>query len=176
MKMTQRAAVYAAILSVFRANSIEFADGMDVSTSLTKEMRADVHKEVVTGFRNGTVEFEDTPANAEKLASDSKLNSYVSGLISNWIRKDKRLNGNVSYVPKSPGSRAGQGDEQLRTLRKLKVQFSADPTRSALIEGEIQKRVTFLQQQKAQASKLTPEQIATLPEDLIASLNLSEEA
>ena len=175
MKVTQRAAVFSAIVAAFTKYSIDFVEGMDVTPVLTKDMRSEVHALVFGGFREGTVEFEDTPANAEKLASDAKLNSYVSGLISNWIRKDKRLNGNISYVPKNPGSRAGQDDDQLRTLRKLKVQFAGQP-QERLIDGEITKRVSELQSMKAQATKLTPEQIASLPADLISQLGLEQEA
>jgi len=44
------------------------------------------------------------------LADDAKLRSYCSGLQSNWLRKDTRLNGGVKYVAKNPGSRAGSTD------------------------------------------------------------------
>src|SRR5271157_5995691 len=108
--ISQREAVYNSIVLVLATASIEFKDGMSIDGLLTKDLRTQVHALVVDGFKSGEVEFEKTPSNAEKLASEAKLNSYVSGLISNWVRKDKRFNGNVTYVPKNPGSRAGQGD------------------------------------------------------------------
>ena len=175
MKMNQRAAVYAAVTSVLTDNSITFEDGMNVTEFLTKEMRESVHAIVVEGFRSARVEFEDTSSNKEKLASESKLNAYVSGLISNWIRKDKRLNGNVSYVPKNPGSRAGQGDDQLKTLRQLKKQFAGTP-KEREIDAFIARRVEELHVAKASSTKLTTEQLSTVPSELLAILDISEEA
>ena len=173
--MNQREAVYQAIHSVLTDGEIEFEDGGNVSEVLTKEMRENVHQIVVEGFRTGKVEFESTPANAEKLKTPSKLNSYVSGLISNWIRKDKRFNGNMSYVPKNPGSRAGQGDEQLKTLRALKRQF-AGTAKEAEIDVHIDKRVEELRAAKAQTTVITKEALRSVPTDLLESLGLSEES
>jgi hypothetical protein len=174
-KMTQREAVYQAIHTVFADNGVEFEDGQNASEVLTKEMRDSVHTTVFNGFKEGTVELEATPANQEKLASEAKLNSYVSGLISNWIRKDKRFNGNVSYVPKNPGSRAGQGDSTLKTLRALKKQYAGTP-QEVLIDKEINARVMVIASEKAKSTKLSPEQISSLPAELIASLGLADEA
>ena len=59
------------------------------------------------------------------MGNDTELNKYCNGLISNWVKKDKRLNGNVKYSIKNPGSRAGQGDEQVKELRKLLKQVTS---------------------------------------------------
>jgi len=96
----------------------------------------------------------------------------VSGLISNWVRKDKRLNGNVSYVAKNPGSRAGASDEQLKTLRALKKQF-AGTDKESIIEAQITKRVSEIRSEKTKSgASLTEEQLAALPDDVRESLGL----
>lgn len=164
MKNTQRNAVFAAICNIRNAESF------DGPVTLTKDERGLVHQMVYEGFRQGTIEFEATPANQEKLASDSKLSGYVSGLISNWLRKDVRLNGGGKYVAKNPGSRAGQSDEQMKTLRALAKQFEGDAEKSAIVNQQIEKRKAELASAKAKTVELTPEQIEALPADVKAAL------
>ena len=62
-------------------------------------------------------------------------------MVSNWIRKDLRLNGGEKYETKNPGSRAGQGDDQLKNLKALKAQH---PEHATEIDVEIAKRVAEL--------------------------------
>lgn len=162
-KNTQREAVFLAICNVLGMK--EF-DGAAV---LTKDERSNVHAIVREGFRQGTIEFEATPSNQEKLASDSKLSAYVSGLISNWLRKDVRLNGGGKYVAKNPGSRVGQSDEQMKTLRALRKQFEGTD-KAVIIDAQIEKRKTELAASKAKTVELTAEQIALLPEDVREAL------
>lgn len=163
MENTQRNAVFAAICNI--RNTTEF----DSAVVLTKDERALVHQMVCEGFRSGSIEFENTPANAEKLASDSKLSAYVSGLISNWLRKDTRLNGGSKYEIKNPGSRAGQSDEQMKTLRALRKQFEGTD-KVAVIDAQIEKRKAELASAKVKSVELTQEQIDALPEDVKQAL------
>ena len=163
MKNTQRNAVFAAICNI---RQVESFDG---PVTLTKDERGLVHQMVCEGFRSGTIEFENTPANQEKLASDSKLSGYVSGLISNWLRKDTRLNGGGKYVAKNPGSRAGQSDEQMKTLRALAKQF-AGTDKEQVVLAQIEKRKSELAAAKVKSVELTPEQIDALPADVKAAL------
>jgi hypothetical protein len=163
MKNTQRNAVFAAICNIRNTN--EFSDPV----VLSKDERGLVHQMVCEGFRSGSIEFENTPANAEKLASDSKLSQYVSGLISNWLRKDTRLNGGSKYEIKNPGSRAGQGDEQMKTLRALAKQF-AGTDKEAIVNAQIEKRKSEIAASRTKSVELTQEQIDALPEDVKAAL------
>ena len=163
MKNTQRNAVFAAICNI---RQVESFDG---PVTLTKDERGLVHQMVCEGFRSGTIEFENTPANQEKLASDSKLSGYVSGLISNWLRKDTRLNGGGKYVAKNPGSRAGQSDEQMKTLRALAKQF-AGTDKEQVVLAQIEKRKSELAAAKVKSVELTPEQIDALPADVKEAL------
>ena len=171
MKNTQREAVFTAVKNVMADKGLPFEEGNNVQTVIVGDVRNAVHEIVCEGFRQGTIEFEPTKSNQEKLASPSKLSAYVSGLISNWLRKDSRLNGDTKYVAKNPGSRAGQGDEQMKTLRALAKQF-AGTDKASLIDAQITKRKEELAAGKAKAVELTEEQIAKLPEDVRSALGL----
>ena len=172
MKHTQREAVYSATINVMSEKGIDFEDGGSLGSVMTDDIRKSVHAIVFAGFMDGTVEFEPTPSNQEKLKSPAKLNSYVSGLISNWYRKDVRFNGNTKYTPKNPGSRAGQGDQKLKTLRALAVKFSADPQKLAFVNGCITTRLGEIAAERTKSVSLTAEQIATLPADVRETLGL----
>lgn len=128
-KMNQKEATYNAICHVTGF------DG-DGAFSITPEQRKQVNAILFTGFRAGTIEIAVD-------FDDKDLKSYVSGLQSNWIRKDKRLNGNVKYEAKNPGSRAGTGDAMLKNLRALHSQVT-EPTEKAEIQGYIDARTTEL--------------------------------
>ena len=168
--MKQKEAVYSAVTSVFADAGITFEDGMNAGTMLTKELRGRVHSIMTEGFAGGTIVLEGTAANQAKLADESKLSGYVSGLISNWVRKDKRLNGAVAYVPANPGSRTGSTDPQLKTLRALYRQFaSVDPVKAATVQSHIEARLSALRAEKAASA---PVDFSALPAEVIASLGL----
>jgi hypothetical protein len=168
--MKQREAVYAAVKNVFADAGVSFEDGQNANELMTEELRKSVHSIVIESFKTGTVEFKETNSNQEKLTDASKLNSYVSGLISNWLRKDRRLNGNVSYTAKNPGSRVGSTDPQIKALRQLWKQFSGkDEAKAAEIKICLDKRIAEVQVTKAKAIKIDT---TVLPEDLIKSLGI----
>ena len=102
-KLTQKEAVFQAVVNVCGDQEVY---------NPSKEQRASVNQILFEGFKAGSVELERT-------YSDTELKAYVSGLQSNWLRKDKRLNGGVAYVAKNPGSRAGSTDPQIKAMRAL---------------------------------------------------------
>lgn len=133
-KMNQKEAVFNAVCAV-----TGFQEG-DGAVTITKEQRAQVNAILVEGFKSGAIELDRT-------YTDSELKAYVSGLQSNWLRKDKRLNGGIKYEAKNPGSRAGQGDAQLREMKKL-LSTVTDPNDKAEIEECIKARQEELNAQK----------------------------
>jgi len=146
-KMSQKEAVFSAVTNV--------CGETDGAYSPTKDERASVNQILFEGFRNGTIEYKgDVSA-----LSDSDLKGYVSGLQSNWLRKDKRLNGNVQYVAKNPGSRAGSTDPQIKAMRVL-LSTQEDPTKRAEIQAFIDKRLAEIK--PAKVTELTDEQRAVL--------------
>lgn len=143
--MNQKEAVYQAVIAVTGYQG----EGACVPT---REQRAQVNLILFEGFRNGSIQLD-------REFTDTELKAYVSGLQSNWLRKDKRLNGNIEYQPKNPGSRAGSGDSQLKALRAL-LSVTTDPADRKEIQGYIDARVAELAKQSAPTidfSKLPPE-------------------
>ena len=133
-KQTQKEAVFTAITNVLNEQGITVEQGTNVSPYMTRETRAQVNAILFEAFKSGSIELD-------KEFSDSDLKAYVSGLQSNWIRKDKRLNGGVNYVAKNPGSRAGLGDPALKAMRAL-LSTLTEESDKAEVESEIQKRVS----------------------------------
>ena len=158
-KTTQKEAVFNAVTHILGEN---FPEGSAVE--LSKEERSQVNMILFEGFRAGTIELD-------REYTDSELKAYVSGLQSNWLRKDKRLNGGISYMPKNPGSRAGQGDAQLKALRAL-LKTQVDPTKIAEIQSYIDKRVSEIGVAKA---KTVTVNVADLPAELAAKFGFSHE-
>lgn len=146
MSVKQKDAVFAAVVSV--KGTSNFSDVV----SLSKEERATVCSELFAGIRDGSVVFGDTTID------DTKLNAYISGLVSNWLRKDTRLNGNTKYVAKNPGTRTGSGDDSLKAMRAL-LTATSDESARAEIQAEIDKRLGELKPKKVI-------NVAALPESL----------
>lgn len=144
--MNQKEAVFRAVTTVKDAESFEGA------VNLTREEREKVSGLVAAFFMKGEVSF------AEGKREGKELTTYVSGLISNWLRKDDRLNGNVKYVPKNPGSRAGNGDEALKAMRML-LSATTDPKAKNEIQAEIDKRIGELKPKKVINVDAIPEHL-----------------
>ena len=156
-KISQKEAVFNAIKNIFAEANVHFEEGMNVSESLTKEMRGQVNQILFDGFKAGTIELGKT-------YDDSKLKGYVSGLQSNYLRKDPRLNGNVSYVPKNPGSRTGSGDAQLKAMKALLVSGKVtNEDDIAQINELIEARTQEIQASKVKKVKI---EVDALPEAL----------
>jgi hypothetical protein len=150
MMMKQSEAVYQAMMNV--GDLIEDVNG---AVKPTPEQRAQVNAILFEGFRAGKIELT-------KEYDDKELRSYVSGLQSNWLRKDKRLNGGVKYEAKNPGSRSGSGDESVKAMRAL-LSTMTDAASRTEIQGFIDARVAALK--PAAAATLD---INSLPPELIA--------
>lgn len=133
-KMSQKEAVFSAVTNV----CTDFDGG---AYTPTKEQRASVNQILFEGFRNGTIE-------CEREYDDSGLKAYVSGLQSNWLRKDKRLNGGTQYVAKNPGSRAGSTDPQIKAMRVL-LSTQEDPAKKAEIQTFIDARLAAIKPSKS---------------------------
>lgn len=129
--MNQKEAVFKAVTTVKGSSSF------DGAVTLSRDEREKVSKLVAGYFENGDVSFADGQRQGKELTT------YVSGLISNWLRKDDRLNGNVKYVPKNPGSRTGNGDDQLKAMRTL-LSSVDDPEAKREVQEAITRRLEEL--------------------------------
>ena len=132
--MTQKEAVFQAVCNVTGFNG----DGV---VSITKEQRAQVNAILFEGFIAGKIELD-------REFTDSELKAYVSGLQSNWLRKDKRLNGNVQYVAKNPGSRTGSGDPALKAMKALMSTLTNEADKIE-VQAEIDKRIAEISKANA---------------------------
>lgn len=145
-KQTQKEAVFSAVTNVLGEQNISIEEGVSVAPYMTREVRSQVNQILFEGFKSGHIELD-------KEFTDSELKGYVSGLQSNWIRKDKRLNGGVSYIAKNPGSRAGSGDPALKAMRALLSTLTTESDK-AEVQSEIDKRVAELQVSKAKTVEI----------------------
>lgn len=166
--MNQRQGVYVTTMNVLGEHGISFDDGGDVSAVVTDKIRGDIMNVIVAGFQAGEIEMSEE--GRAKYAEEKKLRCYVSGLISNWFRKDPRLNGNVKHEIKNPGSRAGAGDDQLKALKLIREAKADDAEAVAAIDAAIEMRKTELKASKQVT--LTEEQLSKIPADLKAKLGL----
>ena len=148
-KMTQKEAVYSAICSVTGFTG-------EGTLEISKEQRAQVNAILFEGFRSGKIQLD-------REFSDSDLKGYVSGLQSNWIRKDKRLNGGVQYQAKNPGSRAGSTDPELKAMKALMSTLD-NPADRAEVQKHIDAKIATLNAAK-QAKTVD---FSSLPADLRA--------
>lgn len=139
-KQSQKEAVYNAVTSVLTENNISVSEGADVSTLMTRELRSQVNQILFEGFKSGTIELD-------RQLSDTDLKGYVSGLQSNWLRKDTRLNGGSKYSAKNPGSRVGSSDPSLKAMRALLSTLSEESDK-AEVQAAIDTRIAEIKATK----------------------------
>ena len=151
--MKQNDAVFQAVCSVLGQ------DSFDSAVVLSKEQRDSVVSIVTTGILAGTVDFS-TEAQ-EKHDTPVKVKSYTTGMVSNHLRKDKRLNGSVKYEIKNPGNRAGAGDPTLKALKALRSTIT-DAEQLAQIDEAIGNREAEVLASKQKAVSIN---IEALPEE-----------
>jgi len=128
---TQKECVFSVITGLFEVNG---------KFSPSKTDLQQIYEIVTDEIAAGSVAFSDE-AKAKYSTRDLIRKDYVPGMVSNWIRKDLRLNGGEKYETKNPGSRAGSGDDVLKNLKALKAQH---PEHADDIDVEIAKRVAEL--------------------------------
>lgn len=170
-KLNQKEAVYVATMNVLAEAGIGFDDYQPkpVSELVSKSMRSAITMLVAQGIVDGQVEFSES-AKTTYPDLDSVQKKYVPGLVSNWFRKDKRMNGGVDYEAKNPGSRAGSQDETIKSLKALREQQKGNAEAVQLIDEAIAKRIAEIKPKKT--VELTEEMIARIPEELRAKLGL----
>jgi len=139
--LTQKDAVFNTVSEV-----VEITEGEAVS--LNDEQRKTCLAILTTAMQQGEILVSE--AKQAKMTTEKDYKDYSANILNNWLRKDKRLNGDTTYVPKNPGSRAGAGDEQVKELKKLKSTLS-DPTAQAEVQAAIDERVAELRAARNQA-------------------------
>jgi hypothetical protein len=142
--LSQKDGIYNAVVSFHKDHGRSFEDGTEVVFS--KEDRATVIGMVCEAFHADEISISE--AAKSKFSDPAELKSYAGSLLSNWLRKDTRLNGGVKYSPKNPGSRAGQSDETIKNLRLLRKTLD-DADQIASVDEEISTRLAAIKAAKA---------------------------
>ena len=157
--LSQKEGVHKATLAVCKKANVEIFDGVDkdedgITTKihwqekLTKEHRQMVYMAVAQALHDGKIVLSDGAR--EKYNSVAKLHKgYVKGLVSNWLRKDLRLNGGNPHQIKDKGSRAGQGDKKLTELKKVLNHPQISAEQKVKVEAMIAKRKDELAKEKS---------------------------
>lgn len=116
MSTSQKEGVFHAVVAFFEESNRKFESGMKVELNTAE--RKTIIGMLVAATVAGELEVKSAQASAD-------LNKYWNGTLSNWLRRDERLNGGVKEVlPKNPGSRQGSGDAELKELKKLLAQVT----------------------------------------------------
>jgi hypothetical protein len=139
-KLNQKNAVMNTIIAVLAARGINYELGgsKPVSEFLTDADKETVRNTLFSMFRKEEIELSAEAA--AKYTEDSKLKGYVSSLVNNWVRKGEDFNGGAKYAAKNPGSRQGQGDQEVREMKKL-LGLTSDAAIKAQIQSEIDRRL-----------------------------------
>ncbi len=158
-KISQKECVFAAVTALLEEQGRKHELDSKQPITLSKTDRATVVSMVVAARSEMQLSAE---ADA-KFDTEPKFKDYVVGLVNNWLRKDTRLNGGSKYETKNPGSRAGQGDDIMKSLKALRATVADKPEQAALVDIEITKRAAEIQASKAKPTTIN---IDALPEHL----------
>lgn len=88
--LSQKEAVYIAIEKVLQATGKTI--NPDVAVVLEKKERDQVVSAVVLMFKHNKIELSDS-SKTKYMTSDQELIKYAKSLVTNWMGRDKRLNG-----------------------------------------------------------------------------------
>lgn len=83
--LSQKEAVRTYLLEAIEAKGVVRAEGEPLKSLVTKDIRKVVKQRLFNSFRDGSIKLS-------KPKNDTELNKYCSGLISNWLSKDKTFN------------------------------------------------------------------------------------
>lgn len=133
--MTQKDAVFAAVSKVLGRS--EFSE----KVKLEKAQRAKIIDGLVTLFDKGKLVLEN---------KQDDVRIYAGGLLSNWLRKDPRLNGNKKHIPVA--GQIGRPRTKAATVappKQAKSTKQAKPTKSVNGNGHMNGRGSKMEQVQA---------------------------
>ena len=88
-----------------------FNSGTPAKDLLTDDQLKIIRNNISAGIINGSIDF------GKDIIDEKEVSKYVSGMVSNYLRKAKELNGGLNYTPQSTGR--GSRDPQISELSKL---------------------------------------------------------
>ena len=119
---------------------------------------------ISTGIMQGEIAFSEEA----KLKYDTpdKVKSYTSGMVSNHLRKDTRLNGGTKYQIKNPGSRAGTSDPEIKAMRALIKSGTLNPAQLSIVQERLDAKLAEIKANKVEID------LSAIPADLLEKLGL----
>lgn len=170
-KVNQKQAVRNAIFSVLeeKGQDFELNGSVAIGEVFNSDDKAKAREILFAGFKSAEIEYKESFQS--KVDDDTELKKYVSGLLNNWMRKDKELNCGQAYKAKNPGSRAGSQDPEVKEMRKL-LSVTQDPESRAMIQEAIAARIAEIK-----PAKTVSIDTSALPEHLrhlVSSTNNTE--
>ena len=173
-KISQKDSVVNEVKAILGSN---FDPNTPAREQLTDDNLKTIKSNVVAGIISGTVEFKKSTSDEKEIAR------YVSGMVSNHLRKAKELNGGVKYNPQSTGR--GSRDPQISELNKLLKTYSEDAPEYTQIQEAINERKAVLAAERAAKAaenkkqknlssidiNALPEELKNLANDLVSETN-----
>ena len=144
---------------------------------LSDEQLKTVKSNIVSGIVSGSIDFK------KEVTDEKEISRYVSGMVSNHLRKAKELNGGSTYSPQSTGR--GSRDPQISELNKLLKTYEEGTNEFNQIVTAIEARKAELVAERAAAAKerkkakelssinmdALPEGLKDLANDLVGEIN-----
>ena len=132
---------------------------------LSDAQLTEVKSFVSDAIMSGSVEY------SKEISDAKEVSKYVSGMVSNHLRKSKELNGGSSYVPQSVGR--GSRDSQVSELNKLLKSYAEGSEEyNQIIDAissrkqELTSEKTDVIKEKKKARDLSSINMDALPESL----------
>jgi len=122
-----------------------FNANLSAKDQLTDDQLATIRNNIFNGIINGTVAY------SKEITDEKEIQKYVSGMVSNYLRKAKELNGGITYTPSFIGSNSR--DEQVSELNKLLKSYVEGSEEFVQIQQAIETRKAFLLSEKTSVVK-----------------------
>jgi len=156
-QITQKVAVVNTVKKVLGST---YDPNISVNDVLTRDQKKSVINSITQGIMNGDIAYnKDT-------TDESSVRTYVTGMVSNHIRKAKELNGGTQYSPTATGR--GSRDAKLSALSKLLNTYNEGTPEHTEIKQAIVQRRAELKASVPKTSKMKKQTIdvSDLPDDL----------
>lgn len=142
MSISQKESVVKEVKSILGSS-------FDASTPAREQLSDDqlktVKANIVAGIIAGEVDFK------KDTTDEKEITRYVSGMVSNHLRKAKELNGGQTYSPQSTGR--GSRDPQISELNKLLKTYTEGSEEYNQIVTAIESRKAELAAERSAAAK-----------------------
>ncbi|MCX6123578.1 MAG: hypothetical protein NTV34_02335 [Proteobacteria bacterium] len=93
--ITQREAVFQEVSKILKQEKITSQPKQPAKAVLKDNHMKAIVVAITNGFKSGAIDLKKSESNSKKLSDAKLMESYVVGLINNWLRRDSRLNGTL---------------------------------------------------------------------------------